>query len=203
MVALHSLPAAGRTVSLPDDLRSPDSATFVHTWNRWRGGRLLPARSDFDLSSIKRLLPRIILLEIRSPTEVAFRLAGTWITRVLGVELTGRNYLELGNPADRKERADLLFAEVAQPCGAVMIYPMHYASGRAAPVEVISVPVIGDAPTDPPLVFALLTELAPNGDVEPLASEVARQLPTGRQLRFFDIGAGTPEVAPYAPKPAD
>jgi hypothetical protein len=192
-------PPPVRTVSLPDDLRSQDSAAFIRAWNRWRGDRLLPSRRDFDLGSIKRLLPRVILLEIRSPTEVAFRLAGTWVTRVLGVELTGRNYLELGNPADRKERAELLFAEVAQPCGAVMIYPMHYASGRAAPVEVISAPVVGDEPTDPPLVFALLTELVPNGYPEPLAPELARQLPTGRQLRFFDIGAGTPDIPPYSP----
>ena len=197
MVALHSPPA--RTVSPPGDLRSKDSATFIHAWNRWRGDRMLPSRRDFDLGSIKRLLPRVILLEIRSPTEVAFRLAGTWITRVLGVELTGRNYLDVGNPADRQERADLLFAEVAQPCGAVMIYPMHYASGRAAPVEVISAPVLGDQPTDPPMVFALLTELAASGYAEPLAAEVARQLPTGRQLRFFDIGAGTPDIPPYSP----
>ena len=197
MVALHSPPA--RIVSLPGDLRSKDSATFIHAWNRWRGDRMLPSRRDFDLGSIKRLLPRVILLEIRSPTEVAFRLAGTWITRVLGVELTGRNYLDVGNPADRQERAALLFAEVMQPCGAVMIYPMHYASGRAAPVEVISAPVLGDRPTDPPMVFALLTELASSGFAEPLAEEVVRQLPTGRQLRFFDIGAGTPDIPPYSP----
>lgn len=201
MVAIQRPP--NKFVALPDDLRSPDSGAFIEAWNRWRGDRLLPNRRDFDLGSIKRLLPRVILLEIRSPTEVTFRLAGTWITRVLGLELTGRNYLELGNPADRQERAALLFAEVAQPCGAVMIYPMHYASGRAAPVEVISVPVVGDAPSDPPLVFALLTELAPTGFAEPLAAEAARQLPTGRQLRFFDIGAGTPEIPPYSPKAVD
>ena len=200
MAAFQS-PSA-RVVSLPNDLRSPDSAAFIHAWNLWRGDRLLPSRRDFDLGSIKRLLPRVILLELRSQTEVAFRLAGTWITRVLGVELTGRNYLELGNPADRKERADLLFAEVAQPCGAVMIYPMQYASGRAAPVEVISAPVVGDDPADPPLVFALLTELTSNNFAEPLAPDLARQLPTGRQLRFFDIGAGTPDIPPYAPRPA-
>lgn len=201
MVAIQRPP--NKFVALLDDLRSPDSGAFIEAWNRWRGDRLLPNRRDFDLGSIKRLLPRVILLEIRSPTEVTFRLAGTWITRVLGLELTGRNYLELGNPADRQERAALLFAEVAQPCGAVMIYPMHYASGRAAPVEVISVPVVGDAPSDPPLVFALLTELAPTGFAEPLAAEAARQLPTGRQLRFFDIGAGTPAIPPYSPKAVD
>ncbi|WP_119419935.1 PAS domain-containing protein [Desertibaculum subflavum] len=201
MVAIQKPPIG--TLALPDDLRSPDSAVFIQAWNRWRGDRVLPSRSDFDLGSIKRLLPRVILLEIRSPTEATFRLAGTWITRVLGIELTGRNYLELGDPADRQERAALLFAEVAQPCGAVMIYPMQYASGRAAPVEVISVPVVGDAPSGPPLVFALLTELAPTGFAEPLAAEVARQLPTGRQLRFFDIGAGTPDIPPYSPRSVD
>ena len=51
--------------------------------------------------------------------------------------------------------------------------------------------------------FALLTELAPTGFAEPLAAEVARQLPTGRQLRFFDIGAGTPDIPPYSPRRVD
>ena len=49
------------------------------------------------------------------------------------------------------------------------------------------------------MVFALLTELASSGFAEPLAAEVARRLPTGRQLRFFDIGAGTPDIPPYSP----
>lgn len=199
MTAIRSAPV--RTLLLPDNLRSPDSAAFVQAWDRWRGDRLLPRRSDFDLGSIKRLLPRVVLLEARSHTEVVFRLAGTWITRVLGAELTGRNYLELGDPAERKQRTDMLFAEIEQPCGAVMIYPVMYATGRAAPVEVISVPVAADKPGDLPLVFALLTELTSNTFAEPLAPEFARELPTGRQLRFFDIGAGTPNVPPLPPQP--
>ncbi len=163
-------------------------------WHTWRGERLLPSRRDFDLSMIKRLLPRMVLLDVRSADEVRFRLVGTGITRALGVELTGRNYLDLGDPNDRGERASFLFAELNQPCGAVMLYPIYYASGRMAPMEVISAPVAPDKPGDPPLVVALLSELDAAATAEPMAPEFGVRLPTGRQFRYFDIGAGVPPL---------
>ncbi len=192
------LTRGGRRLPYPDfqmppaAIRSEDSRTFLRAWHKWRGERLLPHRGDFVLADIKQLLPRLLLLEVRSPTEIVFRLAGTMVRARVGAELTGRNFIDLARPEERAERARLLLAEVAQPCGAVMIYPLAYPSGFDAPVEVVSVPVEPNLPGQPKLVLALFTELfRPVGEVP---AEIADHLPSGKSVSFFDIGAGVPPI---------
>lgn len=176
----------------PEAIRSEDSRTFLRAWHRWRGDNLLPRRSDFHLADIKPLLPRLLLLEVRSAREIVFRLAGTMVRARVGAELTGRNFIDLARPEERAERARLLLAEVAQPCGAVMIYPLAYPSGYEAPVEVVSVPVEPNQPHEAKLVLALFTELfKPEGEIP---ASIDQHLAPGKRVSFFDIGGGVPSI---------
>jgi len=192
------LTRGGRRLPYPDfqkapaAIRSEDSRIFLRAWHKWRGEQLLPRRADFVLADIKPLLPRLLLLEVRSPSEIVFRLAGTMVRARVGAELTGKNFIDLARPEERRERSRLLLAEVGQPCGAVMIYPLAYPSGYEAPVEVVSVPVEPNLPGQPKLVLALFTELfKPAGEVP---ASVDDHLAPGRSMSFFDIGAGVPPV---------
>ncbi len=179
-------------VKAPAALRSEDSRVFLRAWHGWRGSRLLPRRADFHLADIKPLLPRLLLLEVRSPSEVVFRLAGTMVRARVGTELTGRNFIDLALPHERAERSRLLMAEVSQPCGAVMVYPLAYPSGYEAPVEVVSVPVEPNQADRPMLVLALFTELfKPQGEVP---ATIENRLHPGKSVSFCDIGAGVPPV---------
>ena len=177
-------------IALPKFAAS-DSLRLVEAWQRWRGDRLLPDRSDLDLVDIKLLLPRICLVEVRSATEAVFRLAGSQIREELGFELTGQNYVELSEPESRVERGRLLWAEVRQPCGAVMLYRHYYASGFELPAEIVSLPLNPDKAGSPMLVVALVTVL----QRPPMPGDApgVRVLSPGRELRFFDIGAGVPD----------
>ncbi len=63
-------------------------------WTRQRQGRAFPRREDIDPVDIPRLLPSLMLLEVHAASggghRFRFRLAGTAICDIAGVDLTGR-----------------------------------------------------------------------------------------------------------------
>lgn len=181
---------------LPDDLLAEDSRRFLLTWHRWRGGEILPGRDDISLREVRDLMPRIALLEIRSPESAVFRLAGTQFRLELGFEPTGLNYVELALPALRQRRGELLHLQVRQPCAAVMLLRHRYASGHEVVFEIVSAPLRAARPDAPPQVIALASKLEP---ARPDAVHLLRpQLNSGERLRHIDIGAGLPDPQPLA-----
>ncbi len=76
-----------------DDIRSPRLLHFAGYWEKKRAGRSVPIRQDIDPLELKELLPHLIVVEIEAPFRVLYRLAGTLIVEMNGIELTGR-YLD-------------------------------------------------------------------------------------------------------------
>ena len=178
--------------SLPAPL-TPPSRRFLTLWDGWRGSQLLPRRRQLDTASLGDLLPRCLLLDIRSRERIEICFAGTVIRGILGAELTGRNYLDLTEPENRARRAALLFAEAAQPCAAVIYYWLRDEEGGMLPVEVVSAPLLADdtAAAQATLILACASPLA--------AAESGQEVDTasyaeGDGLRFIDIGAGIPPL---------
>jgi hypothetical protein len=63
-------------------------------WQRKRGTRPMPARCDIDPLELKGVLGWVLLLDVeRPPLRFRFRLIGSEITTIRGVDLTGK-YLE-------------------------------------------------------------------------------------------------------------
>lgn len=176
------------------NFRADDSRRFLLAWDRWRGTNLLPRRGDVALADIKKLLPRVMVFEVRDAEHIVFRLAGSVIGERLGFDPTGLNHLDLAPTEGRAIRAAQLLAEVRQPCAAVMLYPVVYASGRRVPAEVVSAPVEPDRQGEPIQVIALATELADSALETP--ANGARLIAAGEGLAFIDIGAGVPPLSP-------
>ncbi|WP_300302603.1 PAS domain-containing protein [Ferrovibrio sp.] len=176
--------------SLPAPLTAP-SRSFFAQWHRWRGDRLLPRRSAMDANGLGDLRGYCLLLDIRGRDSIPICFAGNMVVELLGTDLAGRNYLDLTEPENRSRRAALLFAEIAQPCAAVIYYWLQSARGRTLPVELVSAPLCNDDTDQPSLVLACATPLVPGkgGDVMQAASYTE-----GEGLRFIDIGAGIPPV---------
>jgi hypothetical protein len=65
-------------------------------WNRLRGGRPVPLRSEIEPADIKRLLADTFILEADGRDEAIFRLAGTRLCAVYGRELKGFAFPSLG-----------------------------------------------------------------------------------------------------------
>jgi hypothetical protein len=82
---------------------SPAVAEIYGYWNRKRGERLMPLRTDIDPAEITRHLPGIQLNDVkRDPLDFVYRLVGTREVAARGHDPTGRRVAEsfFGQSAD-------------------------------------------------------------------------------------------------------
>lgn len=95
-----------------DDLDHPLLRELYGYWTNKRAGRPSPERADIDPTEIPRLLPHLILIDVRrEPLDLVYRLVGTEVVSADGMELTGRRVRDL--PIDEAERLFDAHAEVA------------------------------------------------------------------------------------------
>lgn len=74
-----------------ESVTSPLVRALHGYWDRRRGARSLPARSDIDPAEIKNLLPYVLISELMGELpRVRYRLVGTTAAAASGVDLTGR-----------------------------------------------------------------------------------------------------------------
>ncbi len=176
-----------------DDLKpqTVNCRRLIDAWKPWRGENLVPRRADMRLEDITEILPWIAVADIISETEVTIRLAGTMIREVLGVELTGRNLLELTEPEHRAARGARSARLAAQPCGAIWIWNLAFADQHSRPAENLCLPMRPNADGRPMQmlnVFGMLSSEYP-----PQAINHYQQVAPSAQHSFIDIGAGIPE----------
>ncbi|MDP6564354.1 MAG: PAS domain-containing protein [Alphaproteobacteria bacterium] len=167
---------------------------FAAVWQGWRGHGLMPSRSDVRLENLKPVLPWITLAEVPSNSEIIFRLAGTMIRELLGVELTGRNLLDLTEPALRERRGHRSYRTAAQPCGAIWIWRVGYRGGGVEQVEQLALPLRPNEADKPP---QLMTVTGPLGEgMRPVPLSRLQILESAEYHHFIDIGAGEPDIDP-------
>lgn len=172
------------------------SRRFIGAWLGWRRtGRLLPKRTEMDLSDIKELLGRIILFELIAPDDIRIKVAGTQLREHADFEATGRNLAELTPPGHWPMRRWRMQEMAALPCGGVMITRDQPAIGFGGTLETVTLPVEPDEDGRPRL---LLSNVAVLGDVHPSVKGRPRIVPMVDEFRFLDLGAGLPGSAPPA-----
>ncbi len=96
-------PAGGRPGPDIAALRSPLVHELYGYWDAKREGRAMPRKSDIDPSEIKPLLPYVLLGEFKEdPVRLRYRLVGTEVVSVYGVDFTGRwlDELDFGDQVD-------------------------------------------------------------------------------------------------------
>lgn len=74
------------------DLQSERLRQLGDYWLSRRGGRRMPSRSDIDPADIKGILPMMFLADVLPgpPLDFRYRLVGTQLTEILGVNATGQ-----------------------------------------------------------------------------------------------------------------
>ena len=87
-------------------------------WDRLRGDRAMPSRSDIDPVDIPRLLPNVILVDvIREPRlDFAFRLIGTGVDSIIARNYVAKRFSDIPHMASGS-RVWAQFAEVAGGAG--------------------------------------------------------------------------------------
>jgi hypothetical protein len=83
----------------------PKAVALYQYWNARRGIRSMPTRADIDPLEMRQWLPRLTLVDVSPDSEhFTYRLVGTQIVDLLGVNPTGRR-VETAWPEDT---ADLI-----------------------------------------------------------------------------------------------
>lgn len=94
--------------------------TLYSYWNQVRAGRLAPQRLDIEPSRIAGILSETFMLERIDDGAYRFRLAGTRLCELFGMELRGRNFLEGWDNDDRAALERLLTTISEQGAGATL-----------------------------------------------------------------------------------
>jgi hypothetical protein len=189
---LPILPAPPRADAVPsvpqDELLSADSRRLFEAWQHWRGDRLLPHRADMDLVAISRLMPRLVVIDVKAPDAAIFRLAGTEIEQHIGQRLTGRSYIRMVPPERQQARGERTWRIATQPCAVLHHVACDWLSGQHSLLEAFGVPVLPDRAGEPVQILGVISRLP--APVWGRAEHITAMRSIA--LRLIDIGAGLP-----------
>ena len=103
----------------------------------------VPYRESFDPMSVVRILPVLTIFEWTSDGEWCFRLAGKEIDRRWGRPVTGLSFAEFVEPEVTPKLRRQFDEVVRRPCGSWSVGQVEFASGRAATLELLHLPLRG------------------------------------------------------------
>ncbi len=93
-------------------MKHATSRVLYDYWNRVRGARAAPERSEMKPDAIRKILGDVFILETGGPDPHQVRLAGTQICTLLGRELRGRSFAEPFADDEQAEIYSLLDSSV-------------------------------------------------------------------------------------------
>jgi hypothetical protein len=110
-------------------------------WNTIRAGRPAPRRAEIEPGDIRRILPHVFILERKNRDTFSFRLAGTGLCSVYGMEFRGHNLLSMWGDDCAENLKTALDDVVANAGIAVVEYTAATNDGREATFEMILLPL--------------------------------------------------------------
>jgi hypothetical protein len=119
----------------------PGSRTLFRYWETLRGEMSAPPRDWLDLKKIRALVPFMFMIERGSGKAYVWRLAGTQVCELWGMELTGKAALMPGDKFERERMARLLerVIDAHQPC--VLRFHLSTTMGMNDAAEFVGLPL--------------------------------------------------------------
>ncbi|MFP1644910.1 PAS domain-containing protein [Pontitalea aquivivens] len=183
-------------------------------WEALRRGRLVPARTDVNPRGIERSLEYAFILERVAPGVARFRLAGTHLTDLMGMEVRGMPLGALFVPAGRQRLADALETVFQGPAVAELSLAAETGIGKPPlAARLLLLPLKSDLGDITRALGCLVAEgeigrrprrFAISGaEMTPLSSEIPQLEPAPRDRAPCAPVAGLAEPpAPQIPDPA-
>ena len=174
-------------------LQSTQTAAFADLWyeRRDHASRVVPLMKDFELEALLPFFPLMALLNLDGQLPSTYRLWGTKLQEIFGVDLTGKTVLDMADP----DTGSRMFAEIEAFLAAhgpdVVVGRwaeglLRTTSGRELRVESLGLPYIeGVPPVTRRMLFAIPLETLAFG--ETLAPQLSET-----QTRVFDARKGRP-----------
>ena len=116
-------------------------------WNRQRGERSAPARSEIDPGAIRHALGDTFMLSADFIDGIRFRLAGTRVFALFGREIKGEGFNVLWSEASRAQIADLVIAVVNEASCVVAGVNGRTEKGAETELELLLLPLGHDGRT--------------------------------------------------------
>lgn len=124
-------------------------------WNKLRGIRLAPDRSEVDPAAIRGALGDTIILAREPGQRATFRLAGTRVCALFGRELKNETFHPLWDVGSRHE-LDMLLADAGdESAGFVAGATARVADGDPVTAELLLLPLFHRGTTDNRLIGAI------------------------------------------------
>lgn len=116
-------------------------------WNRQRGNRSAPARSDIDPGDISQALGDTFMLSADFTGETRFRLAGTRVCALFGRELKGESFCSLWNEESSAPIGDIVTAAMNESIGTVAGIAGRTKTNDVVELEMLLLPIALDGQT--------------------------------------------------------
>ena len=100
-------------------MKHASTRALFEYWNRQRGRRPAPARSEIDPADIRHILGDTFILAADFADEIRFRLAGTRVCALFAREIKGEAFNTLWSEPGSKHIEDLLTAVTNENIGVV------------------------------------------------------------------------------------
>jgi hypothetical protein len=144
----------GATFRIVSDLElSPSNSRLIHHWLSLWNGNALPYRNAIKPADLKMLLPNLIMFDVIPGKSVFIRLAGTNFGFVLGMDLTGKDWIDLA-PDEYKSERLRIFSDIAAGAIGRGVRSIEMNAGGSRPSEEILLPFRGDEDGGARLVLA-------------------------------------------------
>jgi hypothetical protein len=162
---------------------------FEH-WNRQRGRRSAPTRSDIDPAAIRHVLGDAFMLAADFTDGIRFRLAGTRVCALFGREIKGELFDALWSETSHAQISNIVSAVVNEAIGVVAGVTGRTEKGAETELELLLLPVSRDGR----MRVRALGSLAPLKVPYWLGAEsvVELELQTLRHIGATQTGAGFP-----------
>jgi hypothetical protein len=122
-------------------MKLPATRSLYAYWDRLRGGRAAPERSELDPGAIRTLLGDVFLLEFVGAGQYVVRLAGTRICALLGHEWKSRPFAEPFAAEDWPELQALLDGVSNAVMPVVASITAETRDGRGLDLEMLVLPL--------------------------------------------------------------
>lgn len=130
-----------KATATPEEILHPGSRALFRYWEAVRGEMSAPPRDWLDLQKIRSLVPFLFMIE-RTPTRgFAWRLAGTKVCELWGMELTGMPAMAQGERFERETVSRLLDGVIDDHQPFVLRFRLSSAMGMTVAAEFVGLPL--------------------------------------------------------------
>lgn len=187
-------------------MRQRSLQTLYSYWNEIRKGRLAPHRLEIEPSRIAAILSETFMLERIGGGIYHFRLAGTRLCDLFGVELRGKNFLDDWSDADRRTLEWVLTTICEQGAGATLTIEGVSDRRNRVEIEAMLLPLLHSNNKITRVIGAISAASAPYRlDNEPVRARHLRRhqllWPDGRPRSVIErLGSQAPNPTPSSAK---